>query len=112
MDYLFGIAEGPYYLYFMNETHTPDTLVSRLDLDGRTGGCLFLFDQQFARASGNINRKNRIMQRIAVFSFIGIVVLLLASTAHESAVRKVPKKPGGLTGTYVSAIPPVQIAGQ
>jgi hypothetical protein len=50
------------------------------------------------------------MQRIAVFSFIGIVVLLLASTAHESAIGKAHKKPGGLTGTYVSAIPPVQIA--
>jgi hypothetical protein len=70
-----------------------------------------LFDQQFARASGNINhKKTGRMQRIAVFSFIGIVVLLLASTTHESAARKAQKKSGGITGTYVSAVPPVQIA--
>jgi hypothetical protein len=52
------------------------------------------------------------MQRLAIFSFIGILVLLLASTARESAVRKAPKKTGGLTATYVAVIPPAQLMGQ
>jgi hypothetical protein len=30
----------------------PDTLVSPLDLDGRTGGCLFLFDRQLPGHQG------------------------------------------------------------
>ena len=50
------------------------------------------------------------MQRLAIFSFIGIVILLLASTAHESATREAHKKANGVTGTYVSATPSVAIA--
>ena len=47
------------------------------------------------------------MQRIAIFSFVGIVLLLLVSTAHESAGRGARNKTGGLAGTCVSAKPPV-----
>lgn len=49
------------------------------------------------------------MQRLAILSFIGIVVLLLTSTAHESAARQKNKKIGGIAATYVSATPPVSV---
>jgi hypothetical protein len=49
------------------------------------------------------------MQRLAIFSFIGIVVLLLASAVHESTARGGHNKTGGIAGTYVSAKPPVQV---
>ncbi|HTI08709.1 MAG TPA: hypothetical protein VL832_09135 [Puia sp.] len=48
------------------------------------------------------------MQRLAVFSFIGILVLLLASTMSGAAVRKAPKKTGATTRICVTA--PVQLA--
>jgi hypothetical protein len=48
------------------------------------------------------------MQRLAIFSFIGIVVLLLVSTAYDSAARGAHNKTGGIAGTYASAKPPVQ----
>ena len=48
------------------------------------------------------------MQRLAILSFIGIIGLLLASTAHEAAVRNARNKTGGIAVTYVSAKPPVE----
>jgi hypothetical protein len=48
------------------------------------------------------------MQRLAIFSFIGIVVLLLVSTAYDSAARGAHNKTSGLAGTYASAKPLVQ----
>ena len=48
------------------------------------------------------------MQRLAIFSFIGIVGLLLASTAHESAARNTRHKTGGIAATCVTAKPPVE----
>lgn len=49
------------------------------------------------------------MQRLAIFSFIGIIVLLLVSTTYNSAARGGNNKTGGIAGTYTSAKPPVQV---
>jgi len=49
------------------------------------------------------------MQRLAIISFIGIVGLLLASTAHEAAVRNARNKTGSIAVTYVTAKPPVEV---
>ncbi len=128
MDYLFGDSEEGYYLYFISTIDGisspmdgvspvedpgkfPDTLVSRPDLDGRTGGCLFWFDRQLPGDQGvpvTEPIKFMLMQRLAIFSFIGIVVLLLASTAHEAGVRSNRNKAGGIAGTYIAAKPPVE----
>ncbi len=48
------------------------------------------------------------MQRLAIFSFIGIVILLLVSTAYDSAGKGACNKTGGIAGNYTSAKPPVQ----
>ncbi|HWK04490.1 MAG TPA: hypothetical protein VNS58_12705 [Puia sp.] len=48
------------------------------------------------------------MQRLAILSFIGIIGLLLASAAHESAGRNTRNKAGSIAVTYVAAKPPVE----
>lgn len=84
----------------------PDTLVAGSDQkEGQVVVYSYLISG--AGVSGNIKCKISFMQRLAIFSFIGIVVLLWVSAAHESAARDVQNKTGGIAGTYVSAKPPV-----
>jgi hypothetical protein len=48
------------------------------------GGCLFLLSRQLPGHQGTVNKKLETMQRVAFFSFLAIVaILLVAFKAHH-----------------------------
>ena len=56
-----------------------------------TGGCLFPIDQQWP---GHQEKKIKLkyMQRVAILSFVGVIVLLMAFTVHESGKQKAARR--------------------
>jgi len=72
------------YLYFVNETFLVPWLAGLIRRNGRW--LLIPVRSAVARASGTSKRviKSIYMQRLAIFSFIGVVLLLFAFTASET----------------------------